>query len=33
VSHAHLKLDNTSLSPEEAAERILAWLSADGPPH
>ena len=24
--HPHLKLDNTSLSPEEAAERILAWL-------
>ena len=24
--HPHLKLDNTSLSPDEAAEAILAWL-------
>lgn len=24
--HPHLKLDNTSLSPDEAAEKILSWL-------
>lgn len=24
--HPHLRLDNTSLSPDEAAEAILAWL-------
>jgi hypothetical protein len=26
AQHTHLKLDNTSLSAEESAERILAWL-------
>lgn len=29
AEHRHLRLDNTNLSPEEAAARILAWLDGN----
>ncbi len=29
--HPHIKLDNTGLSPDEAAETILAWLDGGRP--
>ena len=28
AEHRHLRLDNTDLSPEQVAERVLAWLEA-----
>ena len=28
VKHRHLRIDNTDLSPEQVAVRVLAWLDA-----